>query len=131
MSTPNPVVFTPLTKGFSWQLSTTAEGGGALPPGETESGVTIGIRMDGDTAHGPGNYQWLVVVPAGLTTETVAQVNAALTKALSVGTNYWAALDQTDMLNGLPATSPWTAEIPFCIPQTPATPASPTAFSAS
>jgi len=121
-------VFTPLVKGFSWQLATTAAGGGALPAGETEQGVTIGIRADGDTTHSAGNYQYLVIVPAGQTSETPAQITASITKALPPG-NYWAALDQTDSLGGSPATSAWTAEVPFSIPTVaPATPASPADF---
>lgn len=129
MSTPNPVTFPALIKGFSWQLSTTGAGGQALPAGEVETGVTIGIRADSDTAHSAGNYQWLVVVPAGQTTETPAQITAALTKSLAPG-NYWAAIDQTDMLNGAPSTSAWTAEIPFSIPVPIVQPAPPTGFSA-
>lgn len=131
MSTPNPIVFTPINKGFSWTLSTTAAGGGALPDGETETGVTIGIRMEGDATHGVGNYQWLYVAPAGATTATLAQIEAQLEITLSVGTNYYANLDQTDALGGDSATSGWEGEIPFSIPQTPATPAAPTAFSVS
>lgn len=130
MSSPNPVPFPPLLKGFSWTLSTTGAGGVVLPPGETETGVTIGIRADGDTAHSAGNYQYLIIVPAGQTTETPAQITAALTKALAPG-NYWSALDQTDMLNGAPSTSAWTSEVPFSIPPAIVQPAPPTAFSAA
>jgi len=122
--------FTPLVKGFSWQNSTTAADGSALPPGETQSGSTIGIRADGDTTHSPGNYQYLVVVPATQTSETPAQITAALNKSLPPG-NYWAAIDQTDMLNGAPSTSDWTAEVPFSIPSPIVKPASPTGFSAA
>ena len=95
---------------------------------ETEQGVTIGIRADGDTTHSAGNYQYLVIVPAGQTSETPAQITASVAKALPPG-NYWAALDQTDSLGGSPATSAWTAEVPFSIPTVaPATPASPADF---
>lgn len=131
MSTPNPVTFTPLVKGFSWTLATTAAGGGALPAGEAETGCTIGIRADGDTTHAAGNYQYLVVVPAGAAGETPAQMTAALGKALPPG-NYWGAIDQTDMLNGSPSTSAWSPEVPFSIPTPPpviAQPGSPSAFS--
>lgn len=128
MSTPNPIAFTPLIKGFNWTLSTTGVGGVALPSGQVETGVTIGIRADGDATHAAGNYQYLVVVPAGQTSETPAQITAALNKSLPAG-NYWAAIDQTDMLNGTPSTSAWTAEIPFSIPPTIVQPAPPTGFS--
>lgn len=130
MSTPNPIVFTPLVKGFTWTPSTTGEGGAALPAGEVQSGSTIGIRADGDTAHSAGNYQYLVVVPPGQTSETPAQIAAALNKSLPPG-NYWAAVDQTDMLNGQSATSAWTAEVPFSIPAPIVKPASPTGFGAA
>lgn len=130
MSTPNPIVFTPLIKGFSWTPSTTGAGGVALPPGETQSGSTIGIRADGDTTHSAGNYQWLVVVAGAATSETPAAITAALGKALPAG-NYWAAIDQTDMLNGAPSTSAWTAEVPFSIPPTIVQPAPPVNFSAA
>lgn len=129
MSTPAPV-FTPLVKGFTWQNSTTDENGQPLPEGEAQSGSTIGIRADGDGAHSAGNYTWLVVVPAGQTSETPAQIAAALNKSLPPG-NYWAAMDQTDMLNGASMTSKWTAEVPFSIPQPIARPAPPANFQVS
>lgn len=123
-------VFTPLIKGFSWTPSTTDASGNPLPAGETQSGSTIGIRADGDTAHAAGNYQYLVVLPAGQSSETPAAITAALTKSLTPG-NYWAAIDQTDMLNGAPATSAWTAEVAFSIPPVIVTPASPLNFTAA
>lgn len=123
-------VFTPLIKGFSWTPSTLAADGSALPTGEAQSGSTIGIRMDGDATHAAGNYQYLVVLPAGQSSETPAAITAALTKSLTPG-NYWAAIDQTDMLNGAPSTSAWTAEVAFSIPPVIATPASPTNFTAA
>lgn len=134
MSTPNPVQFPPLLKGFNWTLSTTGAGGAALPPGETESGVTIGVRLDGDSAHSPGNYQWLVPLGAGITSETAAELEAALAKLSNPpqpGANCWGAIDQTDMLNGSPSTSAWTAEVPFSIPFPIVQPAPPTGFTAS
>lgn len=130
MSTPNPITFTPLLKGFSWTPSTTGAGGAALPAGETQTGSTIGIRADGDATHSPGNYQWLVVVPTAQSSETPSQITAALGKALAPG-NYWAAIDQTDMLNGASSTSDWTAEVPFSIPQPIVKPDKPTGFSAA
>jgi hypothetical protein len=123
-------VFPALVKGFTWTNSTTDINGNPLPAGEAQSGSTIGIRADGDTTHSAGNYQYLVILAAGQTSETPAAITAALTKALAPG-NYWAAMDQTDMLNGAPSTSPWTPEVPFSIPQPVVQPASPTAFTAS
>lgn len=133
MSTPNPVTFTPLVKGFSWTLATTAAGGNPLPSGEAETGCTIGIRADGDTAHAAGNYQYLAIVPAGAASETPAQLVAALGKNLAPG-NYWAAIDQTDVLNGVQSTGAWSPEVAFSIPTPPPVivqPGSPSAFSAS
>ena len=130
MSTPNPVTFPTLLKGFSWVPSTTGAGGVALPSGETQSGSTIGIRADGDATHSAGNYQYLVVIAGTASAETTAAVNAAIGKALAPG-NYWAAIDQTDMLNGAPSTSAWTAEVPFSIPAVIVQPAPPTGFTAA
>lgn len=129
MSTPNPV-FTPLVKGFSWQNSTTDENGNPLPEGETETAATIGIRLDGDTTHAAGNYQYIVPLDAGVTSATPADIAAKLGKPLPPG-NYWAAVDQTDTLNGNPATSKWTAEVAFSIPQPVVQPGSPTGFQAA
>lgn len=127
MATPNPVVFTPLVKGFSFALATTDDSGNPLPPGESESAATIGIRQDGDTQHVPGKYQYTIVLDAGVTTATPADIAAKLGKPLPPG-NYWAAVDQTDTLNGVAATSNWTAEIGFSIPQPVVQPGSPTGF---
>jgi hypothetical protein len=129
MSTPNPV-FTPLVKGFSFALATTDDSGNPLPAGETESAATIGIRADGDTQHVPGKYQYTVVLDAGVTTATPADIAAKLGKPLPPG-NYWAAVDQTDTLDGVAATSNWTAEVPFSIPQPVVQPGIPTAFTAA
>ena len=126
MSTPNPV-FTPLVKGFSFALSNTDASGNPLPVGETESAATIGIRQDGDTTHSAGNYQYTVVLAAGVTTASPADIAAKLGKPLPPG-NYWAAVDQTDTLNGNAATSAWTAEVPFSILQPVVQPGSPTGF---
>lgn len=126
-----PTTFTPLVKGFSWTLSTLNVAQAPLPAGETESGVTIGIRMVGDATHSAGNYQWLYVAPAGATTATLAQIQAQLGFTLAEATNYYAALDQTDMLNGSPSTSPWTAEIGFSIPIAVVQPCPPLAFAAN
>lgn len=123
-------VFTPLVKGFTWVSSTTASDGSALPTGEAQTGSTIGIRVDGDTTHAAGNYQYLVIVPAGQTSETPAQIAAALNKSLPPG-NYWAAIDQTDMLGTDSKTSAWTPEVPFSIPPVIAQPAPPAGFSAA
>lgn len=123
-------VFTPLVKGFSWTPATTDINGNPFPAGEVETGTTIGIRADGDTVHGVGNYQYLVIVPATQNSEAPGAITAALGKALAPG-NYWAALDQTDTLNGSPSTSPWTPEIAFSIPAVVAQPAAPTNFTAA
>lgn len=120
-------VFTPLVKGFSFTLSTTDDSGNPLPEGEVESAATIGIRQDGDATHGAGNYQYTVVLDAGVTSASPADIAAKLGKPLPPG-NYWAAVDQTDTLNDNPATSKWTAEVPFSIPQPVVQPGSPTGF---
>lgn len=129
MSTPNPVAFTPLVKGFNWTPSTAAING-PMPAGEVPSGFTIGIRADGDATHAAGNYANLVVVPPNQTSETPAQITAALTKALPPG-NYWAAVNQTDTLNSVTSVSGWTAEVAFSIPAPIAQPLSPTGFTVS
>lgn len=118
-------VFTPLTKGFAWTLSTTDVNGNPLPDGEVNTGSTIGIRADGDVAHPAGQYQYFVVVGPNVSEVTLAQVLAAKVPA---GGNYWAAVDQTDGLNGTTNTSAWTQEIPFSIPVQIARPAPPTNF---
>lgn len=106
-------VFTPLISGFVWQPSTTDVNGNPLPAGETSSGSTIGIRADGTGV--AGTYTYLVIVPANSSAESVVALNQAIGKALVPG-NYWAAIDQTDVLNGSSITSAWTAEVPFSIP---------------
>ena len=125
-ATTTATVFTPLTAEFTWTPSTTS-GGQPLPAGEVQTGATIGIRADGDTTHSAGNYQWLVLIVGTGMSETAAQLAAALGKALPVG-NYWAAIDQTDTLNGQSATSAWSPEIPFSMPPTLATPDFPQNF---
>lgn len=108
-------VFTPLMHGFNWVDSTAGVGGVALPPGEVPASVTIGIRPDGNASYSLGNYQYLVIVPAPSTTETLAQVNAAINANLPVG-NYWANALQTDSYNGASEPGVWgTAEIPFAV----------------
>lgn len=121
-------VFTPLVKGFSFALATTDDSGNPLPAGEAESAATIGIRQDGDATHSAGNYQYTVVLDAGVTTASPADIAAKLGKPLPPG-NYWAAVDQTDTLNGNPATSNWTSEVAFSIPQPVVQPSPPTGFS--
>jgi hypothetical protein len=121
--------FPPLTAEFTWTPSTTS-GGQPLPPGEVETGSTIGIRADGDTTHGVGNYQWLIPIAGAGMSETLAELTAFLGKALPAG-NYWGAVDQTDTLNGQSATSPWSGEIDFSIPATLMTPDVPTALKAA
>jgi hypothetical protein len=120
--------FTPLVKGFSFTPAATDTSGNPLPAGEAETSVTIGIRLDGDTTHAAGNYQYVAAVSGAATSVSAAQLTAALGKPLAPG-NYWAAVDQTDTLNGTTATSAWTAEVPFSIPQPVVTPSAPTGFS--
>jgi hypothetical protein len=120
--------FPPLVKGFSFTPATTDTSGNALPTGEAETSVTIGIRLDGDTTHSAGNYQFIAPVAGAATSVTPAQLTAALGKPLAPG-NYWAAIDQTDTLNGVTATSAWTAEVPFSIPQPVVQPSPPSNFS--
>lgn len=120
--------FTPLVKGFSFTTATTDTSGNPLPTGEAETNVTIGIRLDGDITHSSTNYQYLAIIQGAASSVTPAQLTAALGKPLPPG-NYWAAIDQTDTLNGTPATSAWSAEVPFSIPQPVVTPGSPSAFS--
>lgn len=106
--------FTPINKGFSWVDSLTG-GGAPLPSGEALASTTLGIRPDGNASFSLGNYQYLVLVPAPATTETLAQVNAAIAATLPPG-NYWANAKQTDTYNGQSFTSLWgTAEVPFAV----------------
>lgn len=116
--------FTPLVKGFSWTPATSGTTG-PLAAAETTSGFTIGIRLDGDTTHAVANYQYLADVPATQTTETPAQLTAALGKALPPG-NYWMAVDQTDTLNGATTVSGWSSEVPFSVAAVIVQPLSPT-----
>lgn len=118
-------VFTPLTVGFSWVNATTDSNGNPLPDGEVESGTTIAVRADGDVAHSPGNYQYFVVNTGNTTSISAASFQAAA--KLPPG-NYWAAMDQTNVLNGVTATGAFTPEIPFSIPQTVVKPAAPKNF---
>jgi hypothetical protein len=125
----NATVFPALVKGFSFTLSTTDANGNPLPAGENESAATIGIRLDGDTTHAAGNYQYTVVLDAGVTTATPSDIASRLGKPLPPG-NYWAAVDQTDTLAGVASTSAWTTEVPFSIPVPVVQPGSPTGFTA-
>src|SRR3569833_3351659 len=103
-------VFLPLFFGFSWFLSSSVVGGGVFPDGETQTGSTIGVRADGDTAHSTGNYSWFVVITGPVNAESTSDFQAKL--SLKPG-NYWAAINQTDMLNGVRAASDWSGEIPL------------------
>lgn len=128
MSTPNPI-FPPLTESISWVDSTTADGAVPLPAGETVVSTTLGIRADGDSNFGPGNYQYRVPVAAPAQSISLTDLNAALGKPLAPG-NYWLAAEQTDKLGDLTADSKWTPEVGFSIPPPrPVAPASPTAVS--
>jgi hypothetical protein len=122
--------FPPLVKGFTFNVATTDTSGNPLPTGEAETSVTIGIRLDGDTTHAAGNYQFIAAIAGATASVTPAQLTTALGKPLAPG-NYWAAIDQTDTLNGSTATSPWSAEAPFSIPQPVVQPSAPTSFSAA
>ena len=126
MSTPAPVTFPPLTKGFSWTPATTGEDGKPLPDGETEASTTVGLRPDGNASFANGNYERTVIILGAVNSETLDALNAALGKALPPG-NYWGNLQQTDTLNGQTATSDWMPEeFTFSIPQPVVKPAPPT-----
>jgi len=119
-----PTTFPPLNQ-ITIVPATTGPGGAPLPSGETEASITLGIRPDGDAAHGPGNYGTLVVVPPGQTTESLAALNAAIGSALAPG-NYWLNGKQTDTYQGANFTSAWGAtEVPFSIPLPGAAPDAP------
>lgn len=119
-----------LTKGFSWTPSTTGGGGQALPSGEVQTGSTVGIRADGDTAHGPGNYKYLITT-SGAAAQLLITDPAWVAAKIPPG-NYWADVDQTDALNGSPSTSSWTGkESSFSIPQPVVQPDPPTGFTAA
>lgn len=118
-------VFPPINKGFSWVLSSTGAGGVPLPTGESPLSVTIGIRPDGNASFGLGNYQYQVIVLAPATTETLAQLNAAISATLAPG-NYWANIMQTDLYNGANEPGPWGAtEVPFAVLAPAVAPAAP------
>lgn len=123
--------FTPLVKGFTW-LPSSQGINGPLPSGEAISGFTIGIRLASDTTHGPFNYQYFAVMAANTTSCTPAQLATALKISLPPG-NYYASIDQTDLLGTSPSTSGWAPEIAFSIPGAVTTvqqPLSPTSFAA-
>lgn len=127
MSTPNPV-FTPLTTSISWKDSTTDNAGNALPPGETVTSVTLGIRPDGDANFSLGNYFKTIVLLGPVTSETISALNSALGAALPPG-NYWLNGQETATLNGQSLTSDWgTTETPFSIPQQVVKPGAPGPF---
>lgn len=131
MSTPTPV-FTPFLTSLSWVDATTGVGGVPLAPGETLQDTVIGVRADGDTAHGLGNYQWQITVNAPTSSISRAQFDAAVKAAtgsvLPPG-NYWLNGEQTDVVGGQAATSSWGAtELPFSIPTPIVVPSNPTGF---
>lgn len=132
MSTPNPITFTPLTKGFSWVNSTTDKDGNPLPTGETQSGATVGIRADGDTAYAYGQYKYFVTT-SGTASQLLITDPKWLAAKIPPG-NYWGAVDQTDMIGTDSKTSGWSQEVPFSIPQPPpviAQPLAPSDFKAA
>lgn len=119
--------FTPLTKGISWTLSTTGAGGVPLPAGEVPVSTTLGIRPDGNPAYSMGNYQYLVIVLAPATSESLSSLTAAI-KSLPAG-NYWLNGMQTDALGGSQWASAWSnTETPFSISGAMVAPESPTNF---
>lgn len=132
MSTPAPV-FTPFLNSLTWVDATTGVGGAALAAGETLADTVIGVRADGDTTHGPGNYPYQITVAAPAASVTRAQFDAALKAAalpspLPPG-NYWLNGQQTDTLDGVNATSSWGAtEVPFSIPVPVVQPSAPGSF---
>jgi len=128
-------VFTPFTKSISWTDSTTDANGNPLPIGETLADTVIGVRADGDAAHGIGNYQYMAIIAAPAASVTPAALNAAIGAAngqsnfaLAPG-NYWLNGQQTDTLDGASATSSWGAtETPFSVPVPIVQPSNPTGF---
>jgi len=127
MSTPNPVPFPPITKGFNWTPSTTGDGGAAMPAGEAPSGSTVGIRPDGDSTHAAGNYKYLVAV-SGATSQLLITDPQWLAAKIPPG-NYWADVDQTDLLGTQSLTSGWSGkEVAFSIPAPIVRPAPPSGF---
>lgn len=132
MSTPNPIVFTPLTKGFNWVTSTTDTSGKPLPTGESPTSSTVGLRADGDTAHSLGNYKYLVS-GAGDIVQLLVADPAWIAAKVPPG-NYWVAVEETYTLNGATVTTGWSAEIPVSIPIPPPVivqPLAPSNFSAN
>lgn len=131
-------VFTPFTKSISWTDATTDASGNPLPAGETLTNTVIGVRADGDAAHGPGNYQYIATIAAPAASVTPASLNAAIGAtsgqsnfALPPG-NYWLNGEQTDTLSGASAISAWGAtETPFSVPVPVVQPSNPTSFTVS
>ena len=122
-------VFPPLTNSITWTNNATDANGQPLPAGEALVSTTLGVRADLDAAHGPGNYQYLVIVPAPASSETVAALAAALGKTLPPG-NYWLNAMQTDALNGVSVSSAWMgAETPFSVPPVAVAPGAPVQLS--
>lgn len=119
--------FPAITTGFSWTPSTTVDSGQAVPAGEAPSGFTVGIRQDGDTAHSAGNYKYLISTANGSISQIQITDPQWVAAKIPPG-NYWAAVDQTDMLGTASMTSAWTAEVSFSIPQPIARPDAPTGF---
>lgn len=129
--------FPPFTKQIAWADVTTDESGNPLPSDETLEFTALGIRPDGNTSFGPGNYQFVVDVPAPAAEITRADFDAAFAKAYpAVGKlapgNYWLGGQQEDVEQGTEVASKWTAtETPFSIPVVPVTPAAPGPFTVS
>lgn len=124
--------FTPFNNLLSWADATVDTNGQPLPADETLVLTTIGVRSDGDTAHGPGNYAWTVDVNAPAAQISRKDFDAAVTgkysKPLPPG-NYWFNAQQEDVEGGVDATSAWGAvETAVNIPVVPVTPAAPSPF---
>lgn len=96
-------------KQFTWVVPTTNTDGTAITDGEI-TGYTIGIRSLSSAGSSAGTYPTLVPVSSPTaTTETLAQVAAALGKPLAPD-NYAAAIRSVG-----PVASDWTAEQDFTV----------------
>lgn len=102
------MAFPPAHTGFSWTVPTTNVDGTPIVAGEI-TGFSLGVRLDGDVSHGPGNYA--AFAAAGATATGVTLLAAFGTPGLANG-NYWLATQTLSTTNG---NSVWSPEVPFSI----------------